>query len=72
VHNFWIKLEPDQNDFKNQIHMDFEKGLERIKVFTRWAQHGDLKKYADALEEWDDIVGGTWEEPEQNSIALDI
>jgi hypothetical protein len=22
--------------------------------------------------EWDDIVGGTWEEPEQNSIALDI
>ena len=71
VHTFWIKLEPDQNDFKTQITNDFQKGLDRIKVFTRWSQHGDLKKYADALEEWDDVVGDGWQEPDEKQLALD-
>ena len=44
--------------------MDFQFGLEKIQCFTRWSKHGDLKNYADALEEWDDIVGEKWEEPE--------
>jgi hypothetical protein len=30
VHNFWIKLEPDASEFKNQIASDFAKGLEKI------------------------------------------
>jgi dynein heavy chain len=42
---------------------DFTDGLEKIQCFTRWSKHGDLKMYADRLEEWDDIVGEKWEEP---------
>lgn len=26
--------------------------------------------YADALEEWDDIVGDKWEQPDEKSLAL--
>lgn len=26
--------------------------------------------YADALEEWDDIVGDKWEEPDEKALAL--
>jgi len=26
--------------------------------------------YADALEEWDDIVGEKWEEPDEKALAL--
>jgi dynein heavy chain len=44
---------------------DFQFGLDNIqKAFTRWSKHGDLKDYAEVLEEWDDIVGEKWEEPE--------
>jgi hypothetical protein len=28
-----------------------------------------MKKYADALEEWDDIVGETWESPEEETLS---
>jgi hypothetical protein len=33
-------------------------------VFERWGKHNELTPYADALEEWDDIVGDVWEEPD--------
>jgi dynein heavy chain len=26
--------------------------------------------YADALEEWDDIVGDKWDEPDEKALAL--
>lgn len=45
--------------------MCFSKGLEHIQVFERWSKHSELTPYADALEEWDDIVGDVWEEPDQ-------
>lgn len=64
AHNFWIQLMPDKEEFQNRIIDDFERGLEKIQCFTRWSKHGDLKNYADALEEWDDIVGDRWDEPE--------
>lgn len=34
-------------------------------MFERWSKHNELTPYADALEEWDDIVGDVWEEPDQ-------
>lgn len=49
--------------------MDFQFGLEKIQCFTRWSKHGDLKDYADILEEWDDIVGDKWEEPETLTLS---
>lgn len=37
--------------------------------FERWSKHSDLTPYADVLEEWDDIVGDSWDEPD--SLKLD-
>jgi dynein heavy chain, axonemal len=68
AHKYWIKLEPSAEEFNNQIISDFTYGLDKIQCFTRWSKHGDLKNYADALEEWDDIVGEKWEEPESLTL----
>ena len=72
IHNFWIKLEPDSDKFKQAILRSFDNGLEKIKNFIRWSKHGDLKIYADALEEWDEIVGDRdkWDEPDEKGLAL--
>jgi hypothetical protein len=51
------------------ITRTFGAGLEQIKNFERWSKHEDLTPYADALEEWDDIVGDSWEAPD--SVKLD-
>ena len=64
MQDFWIKLVPNSEDFISRIIADFDLGLEKIQCFTRWGKHSDLKKFADVLEEWDDIVGDTWDEPE--------
>jgi hypothetical protein len=44
-------------------------GLKDISYFERWGKHKDLQDYADALEEWDEMAGDVWDEPE--SMYLD-
>jgi hypothetical protein len=62
-------MEPDQEDYIEVLIKTFSSGLENIKSFERWSKHNDLTPYAEALEEWDDIVGDTWDEPD--SVKLD-
>jgi len=55
VHNSWVGLSPNAPDFISRINTDFDDGLDEISDhFERWSKHEDMKKYADALEEWDD------------------
>ena len=59
-----MKVKPDHEDYIDVVVRCFASGLDQIQVFERWSRHKDLSPYADALEEWDDIVGDNWEEPE--------
>ena len=43
-------------------------GLEAIQIFERWSKHDELTPYAEILEEWDDMVGDDWEQPERNFL----
>ena len=69
IQNFWLKMTPSEDDFIDEVVNSFEMGLDQIKVFERWGKHNELSPYSDALEEWDDIVGESWDEPDQ--LALD-
>ena len=57
-------MEPDQDDYIEILVRTFSSGLEKIKNFERWSKHNEFTIYADALEEWDDIVGDSWDEPD--------
>lgn len=57
------------DDYRHVIVESFANGLSQIKSkFERWGKHHDLLPYANALEEWDDIVGDSWEEPEELTL----
>ena len=43
-------------------------GLSSLQVYERWSKHDDLTKYVAVLEEWDDIVGEDWNQPESNFL----
>jgi len=61
-----LKLDPSLEDYNHVIVKALEDGLTQIKSkFERWGKHNDLVPYFRALEEWDDVVGDTWEEPEE-------
>lgn len=64
----WLKIEPSAPDMIDMFNEVIKQGLESIKVFERWSKHDDLTPYANALEEWDDMVGDDWEAPEKNSL----
>jgi len=69
IENFWLKLDPSLDDYKQAIVESFDNGLRQIKSkFERWGKHHDLLPYANALEEWDPIVGDSWEEPEELTL----
>jgi hypothetical protein len=64
IESYWLRLEPDANDYIEIIIRTFSQGLQQIMSFERWSKHSDLTPYADVLEEWDDIVGDSWDEPD--------
>jgi hypothetical protein len=69
IHEYWITLVPDKKQFIDRVLNTFTVGLKDISYFERWGKHKDLQDYADALEEWDEMAGDVWDEPE--SMYLD-
>lgn len=61
-------MTPSANDYINSVQYCFQEGLDSIQNFKRWSKHADLQPYADALEEWDDIVGDVWEEHDEEHL----
>ena len=39
-------------------------------AFERFSKHPDMKKYADALEEWDDKIGDNWDPPDDANLLF--
>jgi dynein heavy chain len=64
IHRVWLKTNPSEEDILSVIENCFTEGLQCIQAFERWSKHPNMKLYADALEEWDDRVGGDWEAPD--------
>ena len=65
---FWIELLPGKDQFVQVVIKTFQDGMMAIKCFERWSKHSDLEDYANALEDWDDLVGENWDEPEQTCL----
>ncbi len=68
IQQYWLQMTPGAKDYSNSVIFCFNEGLECIQNFKRWSKHADLQPYADALEEWDDIVGDTWEEHDEEHL----
>lgn len=71
IHRFWIELTPDAKQFSDVVSKAFQDGLDKIQCFKRWNKHKELAAEAEVLEEWDDMIGGSWEQPEIEFLALD-
>lgn len=69
LHEHWLNIKPSKAEFIALINNCFNEGLESIQVFERWSKHDELTPYASALEEWDDMVGDDWEEPDSNYLS---
>ena len=53
----WIALSPSNEQFYNTIMKFLMKGMKNLRKFERWSRHSELMKYADILEDWDEIIG---------------
>ena len=70
IQQYWLKTIPDSEDYIDVLVRCFTSGLDQIQAFERWSKHGYLIPYANALEEWDDIVGGPWDKEPVESLVL--
>ena len=68
IQQYWLQMSPNSKEYSNSVIECFTKGLDCILSFKRWSKHADLQPYADALEEWDDIVGDSWEEHDDEHL----
>ena len=64
----WLDLKPGKEEFIEVLCACFRDGLKVVESFERWSKHDELTPYANALEQWDELVGGNWDEPESNSV----
>ena len=70
IHHIWLNLTPSKQDFSNLFENIFNDGLQSILAFERFSKHPDMKKYADALEEWDDRIGDNWDPPDDANLLF--
>ena len=61
--DLWVELEPGESKLEGILKDWIDNGLKVIGNFERWSKHEELVKYAQALEEWDEIIGDVWEQP---------
>jgi len=64
----WLDINPGKNEILQLLANIITEGLEALQVFERWSKHDELTPYANALEEWDDMVGDDWEAPDKNTL----
>eukprot|EP01022_Parablepharisma_sp_SALTPOND_P004470 TRINITY_DN120355_c3_g1_i1.p1 TRINITY_DN120355_c3_g1~~TRINITY_DN120355_c3_g1_i1.p1 ORF type:complete len:4253 (+),score=509.78 TRINITY_DN120355_c3_g1_i1:57-12761(+) len=66
--DYWLNLSPDKEDLYEQLLKALGEGMRMLEKFERWSKHDELLPYANVLEEWDEIIGGDWDSPEQNFL----
>ena len=68
ISDLWLKIYPDKDMLFKDLMKCIAEGANSIQAFERWSIHDDMKKYSKVLEEWDDIVGDDWENPDSNYL----
>ncbi len=66
----WLRLAPGIEEFQNEIENFFDVTVEDIKVIERFSKNKEFEPYAQALEEWDEIIGDDWEMPENKHLEI--
>ena len=56
----WLNCSPQLEEFYKTIDTFFLEVIENIMVVERWSKHAEFLQYANALEEWDEIIGEKW------------
>ena len=68
IHEIWIKLDPNKSSFIDLLEESLNQGYANIKSIERWSRHGELLKYVNVLESWDDKVCDSWDPPDDNYL----
>ncbi|CAD8108771.1 unnamed protein product [Paramecium sonneborni] len=63
-----LEVYPSKRDFLSRIQEAFCDGLDQIQVIERWSKHPDFLQYVQALEEWDEIIGDKWTQPDSINL----
>jgi dynein heavy chain len=64
----WINVRPGLDQFYSDLVRCIGEGLNSIQAFERWSRHDDMTQYFSVLEEWDDMAGDEWENPDSNYL----
>lgn len=68
ITELWLKTNPDREAFFKELMKFIAEGAKSIQTFERWSKHDDMNQYSTVLEEWDDMVGDEWSNPESNVL----
>jgi dynein heavy chain len=61
---------PSLDVFRREFEQFFETTIESIQVVERWSKHTEFLPYAEALEEWDEVIGEKWIMPDNRYLGI--
>ena len=71
--SIWLDLKPGKDEFIEVFSAAFRDGLKVVEeAFLRWSRSDELIPYANALEQWDDVMGDNWDEPEGKNVDPNV
>mgnify|MGYP001297544566 FL=1 len=68
ISQYWLSINPNNDTIFAAFLKTIAEGMKNLQVFERWTKHDELTPYVNVLEEWDDIVGDNWIEPESKCL----
>jgi hypothetical protein len=63
-----LEVSPKQEDFVKFFRDSLKEGIQGISVIAKFSKSEELLMYANTLEEWDEMIGGHWQQEEDKYL----
>ncbi len=67
-----LEVEPKEREFLAFFKSSLDEGIRGISVIEKFGKSETLAMYANTLEEWDEMIGGTWQQDGKKHLVPEV
>ena len=65
-----LRVKPEEEDIQSVFIECVTETLDALQIVEKWAKNDEFSQYYRALEEWDEIIGETWDGNDERYISI--
>ena len=65
-----LKIIPQEDDISSVFIECVTETLDALQIVEKWSKNDEFSQYVRALEEWDEIIGESWEGNDERYLSI--